>query len=180
MIELAKQGPLQQMRSPQYQARVTSVAKPEPDYLTQMKMSVADKAASSAMDRGEEFAKPYIDAGLSKGKDAIMGMFSPAKTGADAATLANIGTGGAGEGALIGNALAKGSTAGASSGMMAGLGTAMPYIGMGLLAGKAFGLFSKGGPVYAQEGQLVGPLALRKIRYKQDGGKIEVEATMGE
>jgi len=33
---------------------------------------------------------------------------------------------------------------------------------------------------FLSEGDLVGPLALRKIKYKQDGGKVEVEATMGD
>jgi len=33
---------------------------------------------------------------------------------------------------------------------------------------------------FLSEGDLVGPLALRKIKYKQDGGKIEIEATMGD
>ena len=77
-------------------------------------------------------------------------------------------------------ATTKGAEMMAGNAALSGIGTAMPYIGAGLLAGKAFGLFSKGGPVYAQEGQLLGPLALRKIRYKQDGGKVEIEATMGE
>ena len=77
-------------------------------------------------------------------------------------------------------ATTKGAEMMAGNAALSGIGTAMPYIGAGLLAGKAFGLFSKGGPVYAQEGQLLGPLAIRKIRYKQDGGKVEIEATMGE
>jgi hypothetical protein len=55
--------------------------------------------------------------------------------------------------------------------------TAMPYVGAGILAGKALGFFNRGGAV---NDQLIGPLAIRKIKYKQDGGKIEVEATMGE
>jgi len=66
-------------------------------------------------------------------------------------------------------------TGAAGSGAMAALGTAIPYIGLGLLAGKAFGLFNKGGPVYAQEGAPIGPLAIRKIKYKRNGGKITEE-----
>ena len=50
-------------------------------------------------------------------------------------------------------------TAGAGAGMAA-LGTAVPYIGAGLLAGKALGFFSQGG--------FVGPLA--KVEYKSHGG----------
>ena len=111
-----------------------------------------------AMQKGEELANPYIETAFTKGKDALMGMFAPAKTGADAATLAKIGTGGAGEGALIGNALTKGAATGAAgSGLMAGLGTAMPYLGAGLIAGKALGFFNEGGPVD-------GPLAIVEDR----------------
>ena len=66
-------------------------------------------------------------------------------------------------------------TGAAGTGAMAALGTAIPYIGIGLLAGKAFGLFNKGGPVYAQEGAPIVPLAIRKIKYKRNGGKITEE-----
>jgi len=74
-------------------------------------------------------------------------------------TLAKVGLGGASETALIGNALtgkAAGTTLGtlgtgtgaaAGAGGMAALGAAVPYVGAGLLAGKALGLFSRGGPV---------------------------------
>ena len=60
----------------------------------------------------------------------------------------------------------------AAAGLMTGLGTAMPYIGMGLLAGKHFGLFNEGGYVG-------GPLS--KVRYKQSGGPVneEVELSYG-
>jgi len=56
----------------------------------------------------------------------------------------------------------------ASGGLQAALGsagTAMPYVGMGLLAGKALGLFSQGG--------YVGPLA--KATYAANGEKIGLE-----
>lgn len=145
-------------------------------------------------------------------------------------------------------AATKGAEMMAANSALAGVGTAVPYIGMGLMAGKALGFFNEGGAVkrknttmsgmprdednygireflddygpmanlyrlmyghddnkpkipggmmkpgksfkgfpvqdrYSvakQDGGLIGPLALRKIKYKQDGGKIEVEATMGE
>lgn len=48
---------------------------------------------------------------------------------------------------------AAGLTTAGGAGAMGALGTAVPYIGMGLLAGKAFGLFKRGGHV--------GPLALK-------------------
>lgn len=80
-------------------------------------------------------------------------------------------------GATMGAGTAAANTAAgaAGAGGMAALGAAIPYVGMGLLAGKAFGLFNKGGPVYAQEGMPIGPLAIRKIRYKRDGGEIKEE-----
>jgi len=88
-----------------------------------------------------------LDKGVDKGAAMISSAMAPTSaTGAMAAhPLAGVaGTGGAGAAA------------------MGGLGTAMPYVGMGLLAGKALGLFSRGG--------YVGPLA--SIAYKSDGGKI--------
>jgi len=113
---------------------------------------LTDMAKSKAMDvASEKVAEPMMTAAFDKGKE--MALSKAAKMG-----LTGAGT----------------------SGAMAGLGAAVPYIGAGLLAGKALGFFNKGGPVYAENGQFVGPLAIRKIRYKQDGGKIEVEATMGE
>lgn len=57
-------------------------------------------------------------------------------------------------------------TGAATAGGMAALGTAVPYIGAGLLAGKALGLFNKGGYVS-------GPLSM--VRYKQSGGPINEE-----
>jgi len=65
---------------------------------------------------------------------------------------------------------AKAATAGASTtagatGAMGALGTAMPYVGMGLLGAKMLGLFSKGGKV--------GPLA--KATYAANGEKIGLE-----
>lgn len=73
-----------------------------------------------------------------------------------------------------GSALASGAgtaAAGAGgAGMMAALGTAVPYIGAGLVAGKALGLFNKGG--------FVGPLSLEsisKVKYKQHGGPVSEE-----
>lgn len=61
--------------------------------------------------------------------------------------------------AIAGKAAEAGLT---GSGVMAGMGTAMPYIGAGLLAGKALGFFSQGG--------FVGPLA--KVEYKSNGGEV--------
>jgi hypothetical protein len=59
-------------------------------------------------------------------------------------------------------AFAAGAGKGVAGGTMAGAGAAMPYLGAGLLAGKALGFFSQGG--------FVGPLA--KVEYKSNGGEV--------
>jgi hypothetical protein len=162
------------MQGPRYQTGPISAPQPQKSTMGMVTDMAKSTAIDKALTKGQELANPYIESGMSK----LGSMFAPAKTGADAATLAQIGTGGASETALIGNALTKGAATTGATGAMAGLGAAVPYIGAGLLAGKALGFFNQGGPV---EGNfLKGPLALRKLRYKQDGGKIEVEATMGE
>ena len=70
------------------------------------------------------------------------------------------------------------SSAAATGGMgaLGALGTAVPYVGLGLLAGKAFGLFNHGGMVPEM---MMGPLS--KIRYKRGGGEVseEIEVTYG-
>jgi hypothetical protein len=71
---------------------------------------------------------------------------------------------------------AKATEAMAGNAALQGIGTAMPYVGMGLMAGKALGFFNQGGPVNQE---MLGPLAIRKLKYKQDGGKIEVEISGG-
>ena len=75
-------------------------------------------------------------------------------------------------------ALASKTGAAAAGGMgaLGALGTAIPYVGMGLLAGKAFGLFNHGGMVPEI---MMGPLS--KIRYKRGGGEVseEIEVTYG-
>ena len=58
-----------------------------------------------------------------------------------------------------------GAMLGAGTGGMAAIGTAVPYIGAGLLAGKALGLFNQGG--------MVGPLS---AMYKAEGGMTEEQA----
>jgi len=128
---------------------------------------LASKAADVAAEKGLPMA-------ASLGKDAyagLMGAFTPSaaatgamKAGVDAG-IANAMTGAAGTAtAQAAGAGATGLMGGATgAGMMAGLGAAMPYLGAGLLAGKAFGLFNQGG--------MVGPLA--SASYKAKGGEVE-------
>ena len=88
-----------------------------------------------------------LDKGMDKGAALISSAMTPSAT----------------QSALtIGGAPAAQAGGLAASGMSAGLATAMPYVGMGLLGAKMLGLFSKGG--------YVGPLS--GVAYKYDGGKI--------
>lgn len=224
----------------------------EKDGLPQLNRSAQPAQMSQDSSVGEQFGQMAMNRAmegtLDAGQNAITGALAKptmAKTATEVATaspqLAQIGLGGASESALIGNALtgkAAGATLGtvgtgtgaaAGAGGMAALGAAMPYVGAGILAGKALGFFNDGGhvgPLYAakgketkDEGMLAavarklnsaknyvmgedrkgsdansflkgegvqynamggGPLSIRKVRYKQDGGKIELEATMGD
>ena len=77
-----------------------------------------------------------------------------------ASTLAGMGAEG-----LAAKAAASGAAGAGGAGMMAGLGAAVPYVGMGLLAGKALGFFNNGGLVG-------GPLSATKVSYKAKGGEI--------
>ena len=67
----------------------------------------------------------------------------------------------------VGSAIEGGTVLGpmAGGGGMAAIGTAMPYVGAGLMAGKMLGLFNQGG--------MVGPLS---AMYKAEGGMTEEQA----
>lgn len=179
-----------------------------------------------AVDKGAKMAEGYFDENIApKAKDLFSSFAAAPQVAAPSAVsvapaVSTTGAGLAKTGAdmALSNALAGSATpalaggaakTAATTGALTTLGTAVPYIGAGLLAAKAFGLFNKGGkaegPLYAgmgmlalankmkeeemmpgllglamSQGDLVGPLALRKIRYKEDGGKVEIEATMGD
>lgn len=128
-----------------YQAGPMS-GRPQDPTLEQQAMGIAKK---KAMEKGEEFAMPMLE--------NVFGNIKTAFTGAPAAAPVA-------EGAVT--------QAAAGTGAMAGLGAAVPYIGAAMLAGKAFGLFNKGGYVN-------GPLS--KVRYKQSGGPVneEIEVSYG-
>lgn len=91
---------------------------------------------------------------------ATMGM-AGAELGALASTAAPVATG-------VGTGVATGVGAGAG---MAALGTAVPYIGAAMLAGKALGFFNEGGkvvplsPEYKMSG---GPLSMGVLSMYQD------------
>jgi hypothetical protein len=90
------------------------------------------------------------------GLEGAAGLTAEALGAGTAATEAAVA--GAAEAGLAGGAGAAG----------AGMAAAMPWVGAGLLAGKAFGLFSEGGPVDYKEcgGKM-------KTRYKAEGGRSD-------
>jgi hypothetical protein len=119
-----------------YQAGPMS-GRPQDPTLEQQAMGIAKK---KAMAKGEEFAMPMLENVFGNIKTAFAG--APAAAPVAEGTVAN---------------------AAAGTGAMAGLSSAVPYIGAAMLAGKAFGLFNKGGYVD-------GPLS--NTYYKSDGGNI--------
>ena len=124
----------------------------QPSLASQATGMVADKVMNVGMNKASAMAQPYIDKGIAYGTNklgTLMGTNQAATAGT--AAMENAALGAAAEGGL-----------GAA---MGGLGTAMPYVGMGLLAGKALGLFSRGG--------YVGPLS--KATYAANGEKITAE-----
>ena len=143
-----------------YQPNPVSVAAPAPglgEQATQMATNAAMEGAS------ETFIDPLMSGAMAKGKSLAMSGLSKLGLGAG---MPAAGTQAA--------ALASKTGAAAAGGMgaLGALGTAIPYVGMGLLAGKAFGLFNQGGFVN-------GPLS--KVRYKRSGGEVteEIELSMG-
>jgi hypothetical protein len=104
------------------------------------------------------------------GSQAQMLAAQNAGLGAEAATMTAeaLGAGTAAtEAAALGAAeagLAGGAGAGAAG--MSAIGAAMPWVGAGLLAGKAFGLFSEGGPVNYK-------MCGGKAKYRAEGGRSD-------
>lgn len=123
----------------------------ETGYRSFMNSALMNPAAAEAASTYGLGAKAALGSGsqaaMLAAQDAALGG-SIAAAAPTATTAATTGAAGAGMGAG-----------------MAALGTAMPYIGAGLLAGKALGFFSKGG--------LVGPLS--KASYASNGEKITAD-----
>jgi len=159
MITLATpQG--QPMRGPQYQPQGAPPPPREPGIAEQFGDMAKKRAMEGALNAGETAVVDGAKAGYSK----LAGMMAPAA----APTMSSVATPlmTAGVDAPLANAVAgqtiagTGLTTGAATGGMAALGTAVPYIGAGLLAGKALGFFSNGGrvgPLYAADGKMAYP-----------------------
>ena len=137
-IETAPMGGANRRPAARYQA--LSSGRPQDPTLQEQ---AAAMAKQKAMSKGEELAMPMLE--------NVFGNIKTAFTGAS--TAAPVAEG----------AVTQAATGAAGTGAMAGLGAAVPYIGAAMLAGKAFGLFNKGGYVN-------GPLS--NTYYKSDGGNI--------
>jgi len=130
-LELASPNEKEKMQIRQYQAQAAPLAQQEKGMGGQMMDMAKQRAMEGALDAGQ--------AGITS---ALSGSAAPV-VGSAIEGGAVLGAGGAGAGMGAG---------------MAALGTAVPYVGAGLLAGKALGLFNEGG--------MVGPLSLQ---YRAEG-----------
>jgi len=183
-----RQGPL-------YRPTPQPIAPQEKSAAQQMTDMAANRAMTKGLDYGEEkltegvssMLAPSVAApsgtqmkeiinlagqGVSPGQaQAIMGSGSSAAplvaeaSGMAGAELAKMGGAELAKQATT-NALASGATTGGMGAAMGALGTAVPYIGAAMLAGKAFGLFNKGGyvgPLHASMGGLM-PMLMDKAK----------------
>ena len=154
--------PLQQ----RYAAPQVSPVAPQPSTIDTLSNMAVNVAGNKAINKG-------VEAGTEYGKEMLAPLMNPAATGMAQAVAPGAATGAGSQAAMLaaqnaglgmegaaltaealgaGTAGTAAATGGAAAGgAMAALGTAMPWIGAGLLAGKAFGLFNNGG--------YVGPLA---------------------
>jgi len=161
-LELASPNEKEKMQMRQYQAQPAPLAEQKPGFVEEFGNMAKKRAMEGALNKGQNFlteggAKPYMQ-GItnainpmgSAGAGAVAGQ--AATNAAMSSTPALMGMGGAQLGAGA-------ATGAAGMGGMAALGTAVPYVGAGLLAGKALGLFNEGGQV--------GPLS---TQYKAGGG----------
>ena len=137
-----------------FQAQPVS-AQPQANLGSQLTQMGAGMAMNKGMEAGIEAATPYVKSGATQ----LMSALTPsAAAAAPAATVGGAPLTGALASSVAPAATTAATTGAATAGMgagMAALGTAVPYIGAGLLAGKALGLFSEGGKVYAAEGEKV-------------------------
>ena len=183
-----RQGPL-------YRPTPQPMAPQEKSAAQQMTDMAANRAMTKGLDYGEEkitegvssMLAPSVAApsatqmtsmtnmagqGLSPGAaQAIMGSGSSAAplvaeaSGMAGAELAKMGGAELAKQATA-NAVTSGAATGGMGAAMGALGTAVPYIGAAMLAGKAFGLFNKGGhvgPLHASIGGLM-PMLMEKAK----------------
>jgi hypothetical protein len=150
------------------QAPIAPMQQRKPGMVEQFAQGKANEFANEQMNAGLGLMKDQaVDAlgniggslgfGAEAGSGMEAAMFEAAPfeaIGAEGITATGLGA----DVTALGTGLAEGvsastaGTAAATGGAATGLAAAMPWVGAGLLAGKAFGLFSKGGPVYKSDG----------------------------
>jgi len=160
-----RQGPL-------YRPTPQPMAPQEKSAAQQMTDMAANRAMTATVDKGATFMNENV---IAPAGEALTGMFSSAAPTAEAAITADASLLAGGIPAELTTGALSGSAAtGAGTGLMATLGTAVPYIGAAMLAGKAFGLFNKGGhvgPLYASGGS--GGRIVRPYRLSDKGKTLK-------
>ena len=159
-----RQGPL-------YKPTPQPMAPQEKSAASQMTDMIANKAMTETVDYGAtKLNENVIQPGLEKAS----AMFSPAAAAPTQAAINAAATSSGTAGPLMqqvmgqaaGNAATTTAATGGMGAAMGALGTAVPYIGAAMLAGKAFGLFNKGGhvgPLHASMGGLM-PMLMDKAK----------------
>jgi hypothetical protein len=154
---------IQPMQGPQHQKTAPSTMELAGDM-------IKSRAMERGLDKGEELVTSGITSGATAGvptfaqSAALTQAASPGMGVAPGAAQAILGSGKAAAPMVAKTAGMSGMGAGATAAgasSMAALGAAIPYIGMGMAAGKLLGFFSGGG--------YVGPLA--SAQYKSAGGE---------
>ena len=126
------------LKGPMYQPNPTQQPEPEPTATKMLADAAQQKAVEETVNFGAEKVGQYA---VTPAKEALTGMFSSAAPTA----ASTIGSTGMGSPLVLGAEAGMGATAG--TGALTALGTAVPYIGAGILAGKALGFFNEGGQV---------------------------------
>ena len=159
-----RQGPL-------YKPTPQPMAPQEKSAAQQMTDMAANKAMSETVDYG---ATKLNESVIQPGLEKVSAMFTPAAATPTQAAINAAATSSGTAGPLMqqvmgqaaGNAATTAATTGGMGAAMGALGTAVPYIGAAMLAGKAFGLFNKGGhvgPLHASMGGLM-PMLMDKAK----------------
>jgi hypothetical protein len=159
-----RQGPL-------YRPTPQPMAPQEKSAAQQMTDMAANRAMSETVDYG---ATKLNESVIQPGLEKVSAMFTPAAAAPTQAAINAAATSSGTAGPLMqqvmgqaaGNAATTAATTGGMGAAMGALGTAVPYIGAAMLAGKAFGLFNKGGhvgPLHASMGGLM-PMLMDKAK----------------
>jgi len=161
---MAAPAPMQQQRPGFLETTGTAIAGNEMMSAFKDPSAYADKLGFGTA--GVDVAA--ADAATMAAPEAVMGATAAPMAELGAAGLTEAGAGLGAEAAMTAGMAEAGAAgaAGAGAGGMAALGAAMPWVGAGLLAGKAFGLFSKGGPV---DYKMCGG----KTKYRAEGGRSD-------